>query len=241
MYTNAGLEPLPQPCSSNIWGLLAYMQHHGSPTRLLDWTFSALVALHFATIESTHTDVDAVVWCVEPHEINGSSSLSKALPQFKWLPSIDDVSRAIRKCNKASVPDEIDDFESPLFMLQEMRQKQQKDFAIFLEAPSIDHRIVGQGGLFSITSDASVPINRILTTRPNSPFVRRIRIASHAKRIIRQRLDGLFGITERVLFPGADGLSQFLARWYDRNVEAAAADTASADQGCAHKRQKHSR
>jgi hypothetical protein len=77
-----------------------------------------------------------------------------------------------------------------------------------------------------MTSDAAMSINKVLTSSSNSQFVRRIRIASHAKRLIRQRLDGLFGITERVLFPGADGLSQFLARWYSEEDETTHCDTA---------------
>lgn len=43
------------------WEWLAIAQHHGLPTRLLDWTWSALVALYFTVCE--HAAEDGRVWC----------------------------------------------------------------------------------------------------------------------------------------------------------------------------------
>jgi hypothetical protein len=51
------------------WDWYFLMQHHGAPTRLLDWTDGALLGLFFA-VRGNEGYHDAAVWVLEPWELN---------------------------------------------------------------------------------------------------------------------------------------------------------------------------
>ena len=179
---------------NSIWNWLAVAQHHGLPTRLLDWTYSPYVALHFATAYLRY-DVEAVIWAV---------NYAKAKEQ---LPA--PLKEALVEVGANVFTPEI--LEPVCASLNELKALQEKEFVLFLEPPSLDERIVHQFALFAMMSSATVSLDAFLEANPDLYF--RIIIPAHLRWEIRDKLDQA-NITERVLFPGLAGLSDWLRRHY---------------------------
>jgi hypothetical protein len=180
----------------STWNWLALAKHHGLPTRLLDWTYSPYVALHFATTTLQSYDVDGVVWAVDyvrAHEL---------LPSALRVVLEDEGANVFT----AEMLDRVAQTRHELDVLAE-----DDDFVLFLEPPSLDQRIVAQYALFSLMSSAEASLDGWIDQ--HEQLVRRIVIPAELKWEIRDKLDQA-NVTERVLFPGLDGLSRWVARYY---------------------------
>ena len=86
-----------------------------------------------------------------------------------------------------------------------------EDFVLFLEPPSLDDRIVNQYALFSLMSSPEASLDE--WGEQHDDLVRKLVVPAELKWEVRDKLDQA-NITERVLFPGLDGLSAWLRRYY---------------------------
>jgi hypothetical protein len=179
-----------------VWDWLALAKHHGLPTRLLDWSHSPYVALHFCTVNRLLYDEDAAVWLVD--YVRAAEHLPGPLRGVLR----DEGSNSFTAEMLVRAADSLAELD---------RLAEDEDFAVFYEPPSLDDRIVNQFAVFSLMSGAEVRLDRWLDSRPD--LARRVVVPAELKWEVRDKLDQA-NLTERVLFPGLDGIAAWLTRQY---------------------------
>jgi FRG domain len=178
----------------NDWEVLIAAQHHGLPTRLLDWTYSPMVAAHFATLVGK-PDADRAVWRLD----------WKAVHRFFQLPD-----RALLIQDLEGIFGGDRPFTPGTLFGARTRERQ---FACMIEPPSLDARIASQAATFTLCSDNRRSFDSFLEGIGLRSALTRFVIPAGDVSRLRDQLD-LVSVDERRLFPDIDGLAAYLRRYY---------------------------
>jgi hypothetical protein len=167
------------------WDWLLLMQHHGVPTRLLDWTENALAALYFAVVSQRGrpSRSDGCVWVLDPVALNIASSVvvaSNAIPTLDVDPVLSDYqpNQVALAANSLG----------PVAVL----------------AVRMFPRLIAQSGVFTLVHRDRTPLEQIR----DSAYVGRILIPNDAKAAITQELS-VVGVRRLSLFPELESVAEY--------------------------------
>jgi hypothetical protein len=174
----------------DAWSWYFVMQHYRAPTRLLDWTDGALIALYFALSPSTpgNADVtkDAAVWMLDPWWLNGLAIGRRTVlsPEFEeaspYLPEL---------------------YSGPV----------RKKWPVAIDPPHVARRVGVQRSRFTIHGKDKDGLTKLSNERGS----RLAKIVLGKAAIPAMRTDlNTCGISDVTVFPDLEGLARELTRYY---------------------------
>lgn len=189
-----GLQQFDRLDPGDYWDWYFAARHHTLPSRLLDWSANALVALYFATEapspleRAAHETMNpARVWLLDPMAMNKSFFQQEAV----FIPNDRDPKAAIHQ------------------WLPSKLQRSRKKHAVAIYPSSTNQRLIAQQGMFTVHGRARDSLEAQLCAGNNSPRLACIDVERSAVPEIRAQLSWL-GMNQFAVEADADGLSDHL-------------------------------
>lgn len=185
-----------RPLPLIIGGWYFLMQHYGAPTRLLDWTDSALVALFFALNSDSKTpedSEDATVWMLDPWWLNKRVLRSESI----LLRNFADADKYLAE-PYGSINDEGNTIIGPTY-------------PVAIDPPFLARRLAVQRSHFTIFGSARDGLMRLVEEQ--DARVIQVKLARSA--LPQMRADLLTaGISDTTIYPDLRGLADELTRYH---------------------------
>lgn len=192
-----------EPSNNFEWMFL--MQHYGVPTRLLDWTTNALVALFFA-IESNPTSDEEWNYEDSPseHFMERDEFCSEGAAVFAISPS-ELNNLTVSKPSKIYICEEADEWNH---YFEPMNNEGSNFLPIAVQSSHIDTRIRSQSGHFTLHGSNIWALDYYDSLRK---IMHKIFIPYGVVPQMLKNLQAL-GITESFIYPGLESLSRDIKR-----------------------------
>jgi hypothetical protein len=187
------------------WDSYFLMQHHGAPTRLLDWSDGALIALHFAVRDKPMPPKSgSIIYVLDPYWL---IRLLKHHPDRKdaenrwkaYLAKEKPTDMDEDDWERLYLPSDEDDVKEPLLKTPET--------PMLWDSPHVTRRVAAQRSRFMIFG--TDPLWLVKMEKNKNSLMSSISIPRGSINRIRQELKDA-GITESVVYPDLDGLGREL-------------------------------
>ncbi len=192
----------------NLLNRYFIMQHYGIPTRLLDWTENALVALFFA-VQSCSPEHNSCVYMLEPYKLN-NFTVNKIIGNENDFNKIPTVIKIKKKQDLINTENELRVTELyRRYLLMDFENTIQY-YPLAIMPPYLEKRMLMQSSCFTLFGNMITGLSK---DSENSKFISKLVIEKSKKLQILQELDQL-GINENSIFCDLEGLSKYLKRKY---------------------------
>lgn len=186
--------------AKSSWEVLALAQHHGLPTRFMDWTSNPLVALYFAVRNPEHDhsetnpDAKSAIYILTHPTISYEELMERTRAESKAA-----MEEAIKK--KSKTGDKLQEKLARALLRWEDVSPFEITENVIYDPPHVSPRIRAQDGLLLAFQNPVTPL-------PDQQYIELV-VPGKFRPKIRRELEN-YGVFDKQLFPDLDGLAKWL-------------------------------